>query len=242
MIYIHTFFWLLYFVGYLIFMTPSNIYMWYLTKKGRIQERDQYINRIIYKWARRMMKAGGAKMEVQGVENIPKDTPVLFTPNHQGMYDVPAMITGLDAPHGLVAKKEALKYPVLRTWMKYLHCVFIDRENPREAVKALNETAENIKNGYSMVIFPEGTRARCDTLNEFKHGAFKVAKKCGCPIVPVCIDGTYRIMEANGGIKMKPGKFKVTIFEPIDVNALSKEEFKELPQKVHDMIQAQIGK
>lgn len=176
MIYIHTFFWLLYFVGYLIVMTPSNIYMWYLTKKGRIQERDQYINRIIFKWARRMMKAGGAKMEVHGVENIPKDTPVLFTPNHQGMYDVPAMITGLDAPHGLVAKKEALHYPILRTWMKYLHCVFIDRENPREAVKALNETAENIKNGYSMVIFPEGTRSRSDTVGEFKHGAFKIAK------------------------------------------------------------------
>lgn len=241
MIYLRSAVWLIYFFLYLIVMLPKSIYMKHLKKQGRIAECDAYIRKASIKWASSLMKLAGCKVEITGRENIPKDRAVLFTPNHQGMYDVPIMLTSLDKPNGLVAKKEAAHYPMLSTWMKYLHCVFIDRENPREGLKALNETAENIQNGYSMVIFPEGTRSKSDELGEFKGGAFKIAQKCQCPIIPVCIDGSYKIMEANGGLKMRPGTVRVKILPPIETKGMSREEFRRLPQRVHDLIAESKG-
>lgn len=141
------------------------------------------------------------------------------------------LLTSLDKPNGFIAKKEAKKIPFVPTWMDYLGCVFIDRENPREAVKALNEAADKIKSGYSIIIFPEGTRSKSDNMGQFKGGAFKIAEKTRVPIVPVLLDGTYKIMEANKNW-MVPGTVNVTILPPIDTTELTKADFKTLGPEI----------
>ena len=159
----------------------------------------------------------------------------MFTPNHQGDYDIPLMLLYLDRPHGLVAKAETKKIPFVRTWMTLLNCVFLDRSNPRKAMEAMREAEALLERGESMVVFPEGTRSRGDHMNEFKAGAFKMACKAKVPVVPVAIDGSYRIMEANGGL-MKPAHVRVLILPPIETASLDRAEQRALPQRVAQLI------
>jgi 1-acyl-sn-glycerol-3-phosphate acyltransferase len=112
--------------------------------------------------------------------------------------------------------------------------VFIDRQNPREAVNAINQAAENIKAGYSMGIFPEGTRTRDASVGEFKNGAFKIAQKTGCPIVPIAISGSYKLWEDPG--KIIPGTIKAHILEPIYTENLDRKAIKELSAVVRQQI------
>lgn len=232
--YIRTIIWFIYFALYFITVLPYTHKLKKMTEQGKIAERDVFMRGMVYRWASRLMKLAGVKVNVKGRENIPEG-PVLFVSNHQGLYDIPVLLTSLDKPNGFIAKKEAQKIPLVPTWMDYLGCVFIDRENPREAVKALNAACEKIKNGYSIIIFPEGTRSQSDEVGPFKSGALKIAQKTHAPIVPIRIDGTYKIMEANGNW-MIPGTVNVTILPAINTGELSRDEMKNLGSEIRQSI------
>lgn len=151
------------------------------------------------------------------------------------------MLTQLDAPHGLVAKKEIAGLPLVRGWMRLLHCVFLDREDPRKAMAALNEAIENLKKGYSIAIFPEGTRNKGEegTLQEFKGGAFRIATKAKAPVVPVAITGSRDIME-NNHMWMHPAHVTIRILPPIETEGLTREEIKALPERTAEAIRQNL--
>lgn len=208
---------------YLLGVMPRLLYVRHLRKKGMTKEHTEATNKTVYKCADRFIRLCGVDLSVEGRGNIPENEAVIFTPNHQSIFDIPVMFVTLDKPHGMVSKIQADKIPAIRLWMRELHCVFMDRDNPRKALEALNAAADNLKNGFSMVIFPEGTRSKSGDIGEFKSGAFRMAKKSGAKIVPVLIDGTRLIYEANGN-RIKPSGVTVKILEPIDYKSLSKEE------------------
>ena len=133
------------------------------------------------------------------------------------------------------AKIELAKLPFINRWMEHLHCVFMDRSDVRQSLKVINQAADYLKQGYSMVIFPEGTRSKGDTLGEFKPGSLKLATKAGVPIVPITIQGSYKIMEQNK-FQIKPAKVKITIHKPILTSDLSKEQASDLPNVVRETI------
>ena len=124
---------------------------------------------------------------------------------------------------GFVSKKEIAKVPGLRLWMRLIRCVFLDRENPREGIKAILKGIENIKNGTSMFISPEGTRNSGEGLLEFKPGSLKMAAKAGCPIVPVAITNANKVFEDHLPW-IKPAEMTIEYGEPIYIQELSKEE------------------
>ena len=145
------------------------------------------------------------------------------------------MLLYLDRPRGLVAKAETKKIAFVNTWMTLLNCVFLDRSNPRKAMEAMRDAEALLKHGESMVVFPEGTRSRGDHMNEFKSGAFKMACKAKVPVVPVAIDGSYRVMEANGGL-MKPAHIRLIILPPIETASLDRAGQRALPELVAQQI------
>ncbi|HDK7138768.1 TPA: 1-acyl-sn-glycerol-3-phosphate acyltransferase [Clostridium botulinum] len=212
----------------------------YLKRKGNKEEIDRYINKSVVGWANFIVNGIGIKINKKGLENVP-DGPCLFVGNHQGLLDVPVVVSSLDKYVGFVAKKEMLKLKILTYWMKEMKCVFMDRQNVRAAVKTINEGVENLKNGYSMLIFPEGTRSRGENLGEFKKGSMKLGIKAGVPIVPIAINGTYNVLEANGR-KIKAADVDLIICPPIYPNELSKEEQNNLSQTIKDIIQKELEK
>lgn len=172
------------------------------------------------------------KISVEGKENIPKEA-CCFIGNHTSMLDVPILIESVGKCMGFIAKKEAKNIPFLGIWMEEYVCVALDRENAREAIKSIREGAENIKNGYSMAIFPEGTRSKDGKLLEFKKGSLKLATMAKAPVVPVTIEGAYKALE---GKSKEYNNIKVTFSEPIYTDNLTREEEKGLMNKVRGII------
>jgi len=199
-------------------------------REGKIAERDAMVNERVPAWARYVVKISGGSVEVVGLENIPKDTAVVFVGNHQGYMDIPILLGYVDKPKAFIAKIEILKVPMLSVWMKLMQCSFLDRKDMRQSVRAMGEAVESVKKGYSLVIFPEGTRSRGGPVGEFKAGSFKLALKSGVPIIPVTIDGSWRILEETG--RLKTASVKVTLHPPIPTANLSREDAAALPEKV----------
>ena len=207
----------------------------FLDKKEDKSEKEAYIYKVT-SWARFILKIAGAKVTVKGEENIPKDDTVLFVSNHQSNFDIPLLMAYINVPKGFIGKKELESWPFIGTWMKYIHCVFMDRDNLRKSAEAIVDGIKLLRSGYSMVIFPEGTRSKGKPVDEFKAGSFKLATKSKRAIVPVTINGTYKLLEANHN-RIKSAEIELIIHKPIDVTTLSKEE----TDKLHDTVQSIVS-
>lgn len=206
----------------------------YLNFRNKIEERELYIHLITTRWANFMMKLSGATITVKGSENIPEDDAVLFISNHQSNFDIPLLMSQLNKPKGFIAKKELESWPGISLWMKYINCVFMDRKNIRKSAEAIVQGINILKSGYSMVIFPEGTRSKGGPTNEFKAGSFKLATKSKVSIIPVTINGSYKLFEETG--KFTKGSVEIVIHPMIDTKNLSKEQIATLPEDVEKII------
>jgi len=207
----------------------------YITKHKSAEEAQAYMDKLLILWANFCLKKAGISLNVRGRENLTEGTCV-FIANHQGYFDIPALIAAADRPIGFIAKKEILKHKYISYWMKKIHCVFIDRENVKESVKAINQGVEYLKSGHNMAIFPEGTRSKGGPVGEFKKGSMKLATKSGVSIVPVAINGTYKAREANKHNAIMSADVTVTICKPVVLSELAKEEQANLAEMLRDII------
>jgi len=205
-----------------------------LDRQGKIAERDSLTNDIVRKWARFVVSLTKSDVEVRGEENIPQDTAVVLIGNHQSYLDIPVLMGYVNKPIAFIAKSEILKVPVLSKAMKLMQCTFLVRTDMRQSVKAMAEAVETIKKGYSMVIFPEGTRSKGGPVIDFKAGSFKLAYKSGVPILPVTIDGTFRLFEEKN--KVQSGKVIITVHPPVPTANLTKEEQGLIPDKIRSIV------
>ena len=173
--------------------------------------------------------------------NIPKDGPCVFVANHRSYYDIPLLLASLDEPYGILAKEELGKIPLLNRWMKLLGCVFVQRDDVRASVRALNDATAIVESGRSFIIFPEGTRYKGEEggAGEFKAGAFRIAVKTGAPVVPVAISGARGLFEARGN-RATPGTVYVRVLPPIQTAGMSRAEQKQLPDAVRQTILAEL--
>ena len=168
-------------------------------------------------WAKIVILSTGSKVKVTGKENLPSSGNICFVSNHQGLFDIP-LILGFSGIHtGFVAKRELFKIPVLSQWMKEIPCTFIDRRNPRKAIQTFQKSAELIKKGNPMVIFPEGTRSRSDKIGDFHLGSLKLPVMAEATIVPLAIKGSWQIYEKNKKIRSATVYLKILpTIEPKD--------------------------
>jgi len=211
-----------------------------LENQGKEAEKLEYIHKTVSKWAGSQIKMSGSKVTVFGEENIPNDIPVVFMSNHQSNFDIPLFLVYIKKNKGFVAKTELKKIPVLRTWMEHINCVFMDRNDLRQSVKTIIEGIKIIKEGHSLVIFPEGTRSKGGPMGEFKAGSFKLATKPKVPIIPVSIKDSSKIMEQNGN-KIKPADVAIYIHPMVETANLTKEEIEKLPEQVKAIIGSKLG-
>jgi 1-acyl-sn-glycerol-3-phosphate acyltransferase len=189
-----------------------------------------------------MVWNAGTKTIVIGEENVPKDQPVLYIPNHRGAFDILLLYSRMPGLTGFVAKDSINKAYLLRDWMKKLYCLFLNRENPREGLKVILQGIEQINQGVSMCIFPEGTRNKEDgEMLPFKEGSLKMAEKTGCLIIPVALSNTAEIFE-NHAPWIRKCRVVIEYGTPIDPKTLAKEERKFLGAYCRDRIQEMLDK
>ena len=171
--------------GYILSKANKTFTINRLNKAGKNKEKVELIDRFILKCTKKLVKISGADVTVTGTENVASDEPVLYVGNHQGNMDIPLLYSTAPQTMAFVAKKEMEKIPLLGYWMKERGCVFIDRDNARSSLKAINEAIQNLKLGYSMAVFPEGTRSKSSQVGDFKAGSLRIAIKSGVKVIPV---------------------------------------------------------
>ena len=213
----------------LLAMLSEVFYLLHLKKAGRAWLYFWLSITIWWIWV-----AFGAKFIVKGRENLPeKGEKVCYVANHQSMMDIPALY-GAGLWGGIIAKIELKKVIGLNVIMKELGCVYIDRKDMRQSLKAILKGVENLNSGLPMAIYPEGTRSKTGEIAPFKAGALKMATKAKATIVPIAIQNTRALFEDAYTFRRIP--VYVSIQKPIDTKDLSEEELKELPERVESVI------
>ncbi len=180
---------------FLVLSIPVLVVEWLVGKRNPAH-KDR-VSKAVVGWGFRcIIFLAGTKLIVRGKENIPSDGAALFVGNHRSYFDIVLTYSHFPGITGYVAKKEMLRYPLLKDWMRNIHCLFLDRDNIKEGLKTILAGVEEVKNGVSMCIFPEGTRNKVnDTFLPFHEGSFKIAEKGGVPIIPMVIVNSADIFE-----------------------------------------------
>ncbi len=231
---LRTIFWYAAGWAYLFVTMPVLYRIKYLEKKGRTDERDALADRFSMKLARGLFYLTGSTAEVTGVEKLPEG-PVLFVSNHQSHMDSAVIHGFIRKPKGFVADKDAGRIPIIRTWMKYMKCIFIDRGNARRNIANLEYGIELLKQGHSLVIYPEGRINAESSLIDFRKGCLKLAAKAGVPVVPVTIRDSFRIMNRNG-FGISSARVRCIISDPIYISAHDAKNEAAQIKKVRDII------
>ena len=227
----------LYVAGYLVVSLPWLLHAKLLEKNP--QKHEAYCRKKIVGFCRRCIKVMGMKLEVRGLENIPPEA-TLTVYNHQSLLDAFPLIAHMPNTQSMVAKKELEKTPLLSAWMKAGHCIFIDRSSPRAGLLCIKKGAELLESGVNVTIAPEGTRNFGGEIKSFKGGSFKMATRAGAPVLPVAIEGTYRLFEGNHG-RLKPARVILQVLPTVPTAGLTKDQQAALPDLVHEQIQKTVN-
>lgn len=143
-------------------------------------------------------KGGNVQIKSYGIQNIPKDQSFMFFPNHQGLYDVLALLECCPYFFSVVMKKELQNIFMLKQVFQIMGAYAIDREDVRQSMKVIQKVSQEVSEGKNYLIFSEGTRSRKENrLGDFKGGSFKSATKAKCPIVPVAIMDSYKVFDTH---------------------------------------------
>lgn len=190
-------------------------------------------------WSKVNLLAAGVQVHIRGLENIDPHGAYIYAPNHQSWFDIFALSAKLPVQFRWLAKEELFRIPVLGAAMSAIGYIPIDRGDRRKAFSSMNQAAEKIQKGTSIVIFPEGTRSATGVLQDFKKGGFILAIKSQQPIVPVSISGSHRILQ-KGDWRLNPGVIHVAIGAPIETRSLTTRDRDSLSDAVREAIRENL--
>ena len=160
--------------------------LWYAAHADSIPEEKKLA--LLKKIVAHANAGGNVTVKAYGTEHIPRDGSFMFYPNHQGLYDVLAIIDTCPRLFSVVMKKELKDIFFLKQVFQIMGAYALDREDVRQSMKVIQQVSQDVAAGRNFLIFPEGTRSRDgNELGEFKGGSFKCAMKAKCPIIPVAI-------------------------------------------------------
>ena len=200
-----------------------------LDRRGRLAHRTARL------WAKTVLLTSRVKVAIDGREHVQGQGPYVFMSNHQGSYDIFALLGALPVDFKWLAKKELFSIPLLGWAMSAAGYISVDREGTRDTVKAMNEAAQKIQDGASVVIFPEGTRSPDGLIQPFKKGGFSLAIKSQSPIVPVAISGSREILPKDQW-RIHPGRIRICLYMPLETRGASLGDWKEIMDRVHEAI------
>ena len=208
-------------------------------KEGKLEEeRDEILKAGIF-WGNSALKRFKVNVQKEGLENVP-DGPVLFVSNHQSYVDIVVILATISMKQvGFVAKENLRTIPVFGRWIERIRSVFLQREDTRAAIEVFRTGEQYIKDGFSLVVFPEGTRSRCEEMAEFKKGSLRLATKTKVPIVPITLSNDWRVFEETG--VLKPADVRFYVHPAIETVNLTKAEIAELSDKVEDIIRSKLN-
>ncbi len=223
-----------------IFVVP---YLWFRlcyyakhVEKYTEEERYQMLTNIVL----HANRGGNVTIEVHGIDNIPKNNGFMFFPNHQGLYDVLAIVEACPRPFSVVAKKEVEHIQFLKQVFACMKAYMIDRDDVRQSMQVILNVSKEVQAGRNYLIFAEGTRSKNgNQVGEFKGGSFKAATKARCPIVPVALYDAYKPFDTNTVNKVI---VKVHFLKPLLYEDYKDMKTTDIAENIKNLIQEVLDK
>jgi 1-acyl-sn-glycerol-3-phosphate acyltransferase len=188
------------------------------------------------RWSKDNLWLSRVRVRIEGLENIDAGFPLIFVANHSGLHDILSLAAHLPIQFRWVAKKSLFRVPFMGWHMRRSGYIPIDRENPREAAKSIMQAAKEIRNGISAIAFPEGTRSRTGKLGKFHSGAFALALRTGVPLIPISLEGSYRVILPKT-LRVNPGVIiRIRIGSPLDLRTYTRGEKHRLMEDVFEIM------
>ena len=197
--------------------------------------KGKVIHRYARLWGKVALLANRVNVSVEGLGHLREEGPYIFMSNHQGSYDIFALLGHLPFQFKWLAKKELFSIPLFGWAMAAAGYISIDREGTRKTVEAMNDAARKIREGMSVVIFPEGSRSPDGSIQPFKKGGFTLAIKSKVPIVPIAINGSRDIMPKDR-LTASSGEIRMRMAPPIETQNCSMKDREFLRDKVNQVI------
>jgi len=190
-------------------------------------------------WSWLILKTGGIRVQVEGLENVPRGETAIFCSNHPSAVDIPILFVHLPVQFRFLAKRELFLLPFLGWHLRRSGHIAVDRARPREALKSFEEAAAKVRAGTPVVLFPEGTRSRTGELLPFKSGSFYLAIQAGVPLVPITLNGT-RYVHKPDTYHVRPGRVEMIIHPPIPTADLTPDDVDSLSVRVRETIVSRL--
>ncbi len=230
---------LIWFCGFLRTIHPNKLEIKRYRDEGDWEKERREILKVENKWGEAQVKKVGITLNVSKSEPLPEG-PVVFVSNHQSYWDIPIYFAAIrEKQFGFVAKENLGKIPLFGSWIADIRSVFIKRDDARASLRAIEEGVGLLKKGYSLVIFPEGTRSKGAGMGEFKKGSLRLAVKAEVPIVPVTLNGTYRAYEEKGYVR--PAVIDFSIHPAIFTKGMSRSEVADMSERVEEIIRGGLS-
>jgi len=213
----------------------ATIFFGFMTVVASFVEKNGNLpHKVISIWGKSIIFVSGARVKVRGLCNIDPEKSYIYMPNHQSLFDIPILTAYLKVQFRWLAKVELFHIPVFGQAMQHAGYISIDRTNRKAAFESLRKAAEIIRNGVSVLIFPEGTRSR-DGISSFKKGGFVLAVDSGVPIIPIIIHGTREIMPKKK-LSFKTGNVVVEVRPPVETSVYTRKNKDVLLENVRQVI------
>ncbi len=232
---VRSFYVLLWLIPLTVFLGIMAILSSLLDRSGNIPHRCGRL------WGKMMLWVSGVRVDIHGLDNIDPNRTYIFVANHQSWYDVLVLLGYLPNQFRWLAKKDLFRIPIFGWAMYSVGYIPVNRSHPRAALKSLKRAALRVKQGKSIVIFPEGTRTPDGEVKSFRAGGFILAIEAQRPIVPISISGSYRVLPRSS-LRVRSGDIKVAIGVPIDTSAYSMGQRGELMEKVRKAVVENFNK
>jgi 1-acyl-sn-glycerol-3-phosphate acyltransferase len=201
-----------------------------------LPDGENSAHRVAQRWGKTILRLSGVTVEVIGKDNIPDNRSVIFMANHQSNFDILSLLAHIPVQFRWISKKEVFRTPLMGPAMKRAGYLSIDRGNREKAIESLEQAARVIRNGRSVMTFPEGTRSPDGRIKPFKKGLFYLAIKSGVPIVPLSIIGSRAIMTKKS-LHIDPGKITIVIGTPVDTSNVTIAQRDDLMATVQSVIE-----
>jgi len=187
-----------------------------------LDRKGNLIQKIAVLWARLIIWTNRIRVSLS-TEGELGAGPFIIVSNHQSLLDIPALLASLPLNYRMVAKKELFRIPIFGWGIKLAGYIEVDREDTRRAIRGMSDADRNLREGRSILIFPEGTRSRDGNLLPLKKGAFVIGIKNAAPVLPCVVHGSFFLLP-KGTLRMGRSAIKVHLGTPIPTAGFSHED------------------
>ena len=185
-------------------------------------------------WVARVI--AGVRFETVRKGEVDPTRSYVIVSNHQSLYDIPGLMLNLGLQFRWVIKKSFVYVPLFGWALWLTGHVFIDRSSPKKSLKSMDDAARKLRKGVSITVFPEGTRSDDGLVREFRSGGFLLAVRNNLPILPVTVNGSYKVLPNKRSMSFHPGKIQIVIGEPIETDGYTRKNLSELIERARDAV------